>query len=331
MAKGGRIIDYALGMGQRVEDQAKAAQAVDFIQRNARRLDEETLFDEAAKVAQRALFDYTEKTPFERNLRVFWPFWSWMRNVTPAAARFVARNPSGAARAERAYQQIPGLFGFRPLNPEEQQFAPEYEKMGGALVRPTEDNRLMRIQGAGYTPFQTPQELLLDPGRALLNQFASQWKLPYELAANWDLFRNRAIDPSVGYDLGQRLLGETDVPTRIAEAFTGPPTWKKILQATPLSRYLKDFVSPVMKSVGLGDPSRGESSLLENALAMGTGFKAATVDPLRWKYYYERDKKQRIREIQKAIRYRAAVGDTRMVEELTRKLEEAVAEQAEAP
>jgi hypothetical protein len=96
-----------------------------------------------------------------------------------------------------------------------------------------------------------------------------------------------------------------------------------------MSRSIKDFVAPILKRGGLGDPTRGESSLLENARPMGTGVNAATVDPMRWKYYYERDKQQRIREIQKAIRFRAAAGDTRMVEELTRKLEEAVAEQAE--
>jgi hypothetical protein len=116
------------------------------------------------------------------------------------------------------------------------------------------------------------------------------------------------------------MLGRTDVPVRIGEQFLIPPYWKKIFQATPLSRYEKDIFNPIMKAVGLGDPSRPEMSIPEILAAAISGFRAAPQDPTRWAYYKKREGKKRENAIKRAINYAKKRGDIPMVERLNENL-----------
>jgi len=319
MAQGGKAIDYALGMGQRTEDQAKAAQALDFIKRNADKYggDFEKLFDDAARAAQRALFNYSERTPFEKSVKTFMPFFSWARNVIPAVAEFVITRPSSAGRWERMYELLPQLFGFRTLNEEEQANAPDYIRRAGMIMKDRPGRDPLGISLASYTPFQTPQDFLFSPGSFLLDQVASHWKAPYELMTNWDLFRKRPIDYSAtgpgGLSTTDLMLGRTDVPTRMGEQFLVPPYWKKIFQASPLSRYEKDIWNPVMKLAGLGDPSRPEMSTPEILAAMLSGFRAAPQDPTRWAYYKAKEGRRRENAVKRALNYAKRKGDIEMM------------------
>jgi hypothetical protein len=78
--------------------------------------------EDAAKLANKTLYDYTNLTPFLRNVRRFVPFMSWSANNIPAQVRLLLENPAKITRPLKVMKAARQEFGQNDTN------VPDYMK-----------------------------------------------------------------------------------------------------------------------------------------------------------------------------------------------------------
>lgn len=114
------LLRYGMAVGGTIEDNARLAHFID------RRLKGFTP-QEAAKSTKATLFDYTDLTPFERDVmkRIF-PFYTWTRKNIPVQIENMITKPGKTALIGKARRSIEQ--GQEPVTEDEAFFIPDYIK-----------------------------------------------------------------------------------------------------------------------------------------------------------------------------------------------------------
>ena len=189
-------INKAFAAGKTVENNARIALFID-------RLAKGDNIEDAAQMVRRALFDYADLSPFEqRYMKRIFPFYTWTRKNIPAQLHAVLQHPD---RANKINIIVGGIQRDVPkVNDDdiEQWAIDQFPIMLSG--KEAEDTHTF-ITALSYLPTAELNKIFTDP-ESFVN-FVGQMgtpllKVPFEIFANYDTFRERPID-------FMKQLGET--------------------------------------------------------------------------------------------------------------------------
>jgi len=132
---GSRVVDFGFRVNTAVEDNAKLMVALDYLRKNKdkhKSLNE--LIDASIQHGQNFLFDYTDMSRLEKQLKVVFPFYMWTRNMTGRALKDLASQPHRLAVLGRRFN-IAGedLLGGEILPDWERDIAPRLTRLSGGV------------------------------------------------------------------------------------------------------------------------------------------------------------------------------------------------------
>jgi len=339
MIKGEKAIDWGFRQGQKIEDHGRIGLAIDFVKKHRKEFDtmEQTL-DAAARHVNKFLFNYSELTQTEKNLKVLVPFYAWTRNMMGRTIKDIQGQPSRLARFSRVANKFPEMVGGRFLTPEEYESAPSYIQQGGATVAPwfeRPDQKEGMFLPAFFSPYSTPEQFyggiskggIQERARGLadwmLGQSAPQWKAIPELAMNFNTFTkqpiDRVADKGAGYQV-EPLLG-LRVPAMLKHGLKALPTGRYMQEAETLLGSLmpETFQNPYTA------PMTGKEALIWYLL----GAKASPHEPEKWRTYEEWKKTDYTRELQRRMQRAIEKGDEKGTEHYQNLLQEFYEKQGE--
>jgi len=207
------------GVGARIENHAKLINFVTWLERG---LDPA----QAAQRVQRALFDYDQLAPFERDImRRLFPFYTWTRKNLELSAKQLLQHP-GRMKAQLA-------IADQEAGPE-REMLPEYLR-GDFRVKIKGDGKLTYITGIDL-PFSSAVETAMGvPGRNAFRQTLSSMtpalKMFTELGTQRDLWTGRSLAErqSIGDVMGNVIEKLPDGTQKWLEfqkgSFEGEPTY----------------------------------------------------------------------------------------------------------
>jgi hypothetical protein len=207
------------GVGARIENHAKLINFVTWLERG---LDPA----QAAQRVQRALFDYDQLAPFERDvMRRLFPFYTWTRKNLELSAKQLLQHP-GRMKAQLAISD-------QETGPE-REMLPEYLR-GDFRVKIKGDGKLTYVTGIDL-PFSSAVETAMGvPGRNAFRQTLSSMtpalKAFIELGTQRNLWTGRSLTErqSVGDVMGnviEKLPSETQKWLEFQKgSFEGEPTY----------------------------------------------------------------------------------------------------------
>lgn len=176
---------------------------------------------QARAEVSKTLFDYVHGlSDFERKLRLYVPFYSWMRFNVPFQVNAIMNNP-----LKRPFVRLSEFVSFerdnqaaRKVDEFHKTVLPEFvNQMGGVPVRMGEDGNPEYLLLGSWVPTMQLESLMSVNGawNQALNMIAPYIKIPTEQAFNYDLFRKRVIESYPGET--QKFMGE-DVRRRLVHA-----------------------------------------------------------------------------------------------------------------
>lgn len=301
-------------MGQNVEDHARLAHFIDRLQKG-------DSIEEAAMSVKKYLFDYTQLTPFEKNvLKRFIPFYAWTRFNLPLQFLELVKQPK--------YATVMGKF---------QNFMESLsEETTGVEMEKEDMPRYLRDLYAVRLPFQVGREdrdvmLGVDlPIRDLNSIRPSEWfsmmtpflTVPFEQAANRNVYFGRDIESyegqtirAPGYVQGVfKMIQALDPDAPEAQMFnqianslgftigydelTGQP---EIRVPARSAHILNQFVA--IKNIGkLADFAMGESYDPFGVMSMLTGVTAASSTEQQRTHRDQYEQYQRLQDLVRKLR-----------------------------
>lgn len=194
-------------VGRLVEDNARIAH---FIEKTRGGMD----VKEAAGSVNKFLFDYSDLTPFERNVmkRVF-PFYVFSRKNVPLQLEQIFKQP---VKYKAVGDAIAGLQ-TNDLTPEEKRFMPDYisEKFGISVGKSKQGYPQM-LAGLGL-PLEDIAKLDR-PGKSVLDMLSPIPKTLAEKATGRSFFFDRAISDTSSYNATTKAVGSIPVLKQFLKA-----------------------------------------------------------------------------------------------------------------
>lgn len=278
-----KLVKAPRRVGNVVEDNARIAHFVEKIKGGAK-------FDEASKSVNKFLFDYSDVTPFERNVmkRIF-PFYTFSRKNIPMQLEQIFKQPK---KYKAIGDAISGLQSG-DLTPEEKRYMPDYitEKFGISVGK-SEKGYPQMLAGLGL-PLEDVSKAG-KPLKALLDMATPLLKTPTELATGKSLFYGSDIRDTSAYNATTKAIGGLPILKQLLEAKPAKSqqgdTYYKV---NPKRMYLLKAIAGRFVGTGekLTDVRKDIGSRLLNVL---TGVKIYTPD-------IEREKEKQIMEMLKEL------------------------------
>lgn len=146
--------------------------------------------EQAAQKVRDVQFDYSKTTPFEKNfaVRVF-PFYRWMRNNIPFQIKSFVNDPRKYEYLNKARLNAQQAVGLNEDN------VPDYMKQSFMMPVSGKNGKGSFL---GLNLPLTDLTKLSSPGKALVDAATPLLKTPTELAINFNMFRDKAIQKFQG-------------------------------------------------------------------------------------------------------------------------------------
>lgn len=211
-------------VGQTIEDNARIALFLDQVKKGAS-------YDKAAKHVQKYLFDYGDVSPFEQSvIKRTLPFYTWSRKNIPLQLESLVAHPERINKLNLAINNIEQATGGEALDPSEvpqyiTDAGPVYFGKGPQTAQAITLNNLIPLMDLGiFTKFLNTKSRPEGPTKGLDPMLGSMLsgvspiiKEPIEQIANYDTFKNRAIQEYGGEKAD--MLGIT-MPKRLAKTLS---------------------------------------------------------------------------------------------------------------
>ena len=330
---GARATNWGWRVGGNIEGNAKTGVAIDWLKKN--QPDFATLpeaqrarvLDKAARFAHDALIDYAGGTPFEKDMKLLFPFFPWMRGITGRTAELAVTHPERFARLNYGLNAM-----LQPLDERDKAVADPWINKGmpikGALgipfgKGPNGNPNIAMVNR--FLPFGDVEELARSPLNYLGSRFNPAIRAPMELAANYDTNMDRQIDPETSgpfssliapfrgknFTYARHKLFGSDIPAG----------FEYLLGMVPGARYLSE-----LRNIGSGsgltpDPYRQKMDPSELAAQYGIGGKFFEFDRNRQLLSRNWEYKKQIEQIRQNMTQAAKKGDASQVKEYTNQLQ----------
>jgi hypothetical protein len=240
-------------VGQTVEDNARIALFLDQVKKGSS-------YDQAGKHVQKYLFDYGDVSPFEQStIKRIMPFYTWSRKNIPLQLEAIVAHPERVNKLGLGISNIEQAAGVQPPDPTEvpqyiTDSGPVYVGKGEQTVQAVTLNNLIPFMDLGiFTKFLNTKTQPegpakgLDPRLGSILSGASPFiKEPIEQLANYDTFRNKAIQEYEGQQ--SDMLGIT-MPTRLAKTLSNIVVISEIDRLNPAGIFGTQTVDPVTGNV----------------------------------------------------------------------------------
>lgn len=231
------VINKAFAAGKTVENNARLALFID-------QLNKGKSLDDAGDMVRKTLFDYSDLSEFEkRYAKRIMPFYTWSRKNIPAQLEAAMKHPDRAQKLNILVGNMQNGVQSIDENDVEQWAKNQFPIF---LNEKDSDKYYTFVTAMSYLPtaelervFQDPEEI-----KKMMGDMTSPvLKVPFELFANYNLFRDEVIDFSQeGFGIGKGDGGEGIYPfradtTRGSEEFLGirvTPKEKHILSSLVL-------------------------------------------------------------------------------------------------
>lgn len=280
---GRKIAKTPRRVGTAIEDNARVAHFLEKVRKG-------NSFDEAAKSVNKFLFDYSDLTPFERNVmkRIF-PFYTFSRKNVPLQFEQVFKQP----RKYKAVADAVAGLQSGDLTPEEKRYMPDYitETFGISVDRgPGGEPQMLAGLGLPLEDVQKGGE----PLKSLLDMASPLLKTPAEVATGRSFFYDSDIEDTSAYNATTEAIG--DVPG-LKQFLSAEKATNKAgnvyYRVDPKRMYLLKALAGRFVGTGekLTDTRKSVLSRLMNAL---TGVKIYTPD-------IEKEKERKITEMLKEL------------------------------
>ena len=247
-------------IGEPIENNGRLAAALWWLDKNVRGRATVKDLHEAAYFAQRALFDYSDLSSFERNvLKTIMPYWAFHRNMVRRLLKDLITQPHRLGRMERV-----GEYVFSTPTEEELRDAPDYLRQNAPVTgvgpihfgRGEEGPRTALV--GRFNPYTIADQLL---GGGLKNMGQYGWNLliPFlkagpEMGWNYQVHSGQPIDrtvatmpPSVS-DRSQLELGMLGpllgTPTESRQEMLGanlPNYWQYFMGLLPTASFTRQL------------------------------------------------------------------------------------------
>ena len=250
-----------------------AMEAGGFLEDNRRlglflhRLKKGDSYSEAAKAVTKALFDYNDITPIEKQIRTYAiPFYTWFRKNIPYQAEMLLRKPGKVALLPKIKGHMEGYYDSRV--PES--LVPDYMKHGFPINMGRNDQgkeRFALLQN--WIPTTDLFSFLTDPsgfGQSALGSLNPLIKVPLEQSWNKDFFFGNPIDTLRSEEDPFRMFHGNERTNYLGQNIsTTARKWSEIL---PITRLLStaDRLNPL----GVLDAPSGYSPMMINPDAVKT-------------------------------------------------------------
>ena len=297
-------VNKAFEAGKMVENNARLALFIDGIAKGIKKaggrgpIDSSKILDDAAMNVRKALFDYSDLSTVEKDwMKRLMPFYTWTRKNIPAQLQAIAEHPD---RANKLNILVAGMQrGAENIDSND---VDEWVKQQFPIFLKAEDSEKYHtfITAMSYVPTAELERIFRSPKDVayLATQMGTPLiKVPIEILANWDFFRNKPIDV-LSYETN-RKFGEgifKSVPGLTgSKSFLGvkvTPHQKHLLQSLVLLGEI-DRLNPLgifgteKEKSWAGAPREGkdilESSRWIRALTGARIYKRKKGEAKRWK------------------------------------------------
>jgi len=151
--------------------------------------------DGAASMVKKALFDYSDLSPFERTvMKRVMPFYTWSRKNIPAQIKALWSNPERARKVDILRHNIEHEEG----RPDAANVYDFYNKGVPIYLGETERGEVWEMYRLlNYLPI-ADIERLTEGGQAIQEMTTPLIKAPYEMMRNYDTFRRQQIEKYKG-------------------------------------------------------------------------------------------------------------------------------------
>jgi len=236
-------------VGQTVEDNARIALFLDQVKKGAD-------YDKAAKHVQKYLFDYGDVSSFEQSaIKRVMPFYTWSRKNIPLQLEAIVAHPERVNKLGLAINNIEQAANVTPPDPTEvpqyiTESGPVYVGQGEGTVQAVTLENLIPFMDLGiFTKFLNTQTQPSGPTRGLdtklgtlLSGVSPFLKEPIEQLANYDTFRNRAIQQ---YEGQKADMFGIEMPVRLAKTLSNIVVLSEIDRLNPSGLFGERLVDPV--------------------------------------------------------------------------------------
>lgn len=180
-----------------------------FVEKNKGNFSDEILYKKAADKVREVQFDYSQVTPFERNVvaRVL-PFYRWMKNNIPFQIRQIVNDPRKYEYLNKARLNAQEVTGLNEEN------IPDYMKESFAIPITGEGGKGKML---GLNLPLGDLTKLSRPGKTVVDSISPLLKTPVELATNYNTFRGKKIQNFEGQQKQYDVFGkEFGIPVKAA-------------------------------------------------------------------------------------------------------------------
>lgn len=284
-------------VGSVIEDNARIAHFLHFRQLGYSA-------DDAARSVKKFLFDYADLSPTEQNIfkRVF-PFYTWTRKNVPLQLENLILQPEKFAAIPKVIKEIEAGVA----EPKTDKYMSDYITENVPVkIRTTEGKTEYFLLG-NWLPAAQAIDILSQPFENMVMMATPFVKTPIEQWANKSLFfKNTLGEPSkIEYYYKQ--------PTE----FIGIEMRKKAANLLRNIRILNDLNKLIQT------PAKDEATNSWTVRLLSVFFgRAATYEPSKAKYFYQRETQERIGELEAAIKKAKKLGQKENVNRLLEELKE---------
>lgn len=320
-------------VGSKTEGDMKAAVVLDWLKTNAPdwqglpAKERGRVLDQAAQVGHDALLNYSREamTPFTRDASALFPFLGWNLGILKRTGELAATKPQVLANQGRLLDAA-----LMPMSPEEENIADPWVRESGPIVGAlgskfgtNEKGLPTMFQTARFLPQGVVEQFAKRPMDAALSWVNPYIKTPFELIANYSMFKNRPLDitaASFPENLANPILqaaGSTNAPYELASnryfGASVPAAYESVMNLLPQMRHIREINA--MGANRLWDnPAQEPTSAIETGMNYLAGGKMYPYDISRYQKNRKWEAEQQERRIKANRKYAAQMGDMGKVE-----------------
>jgi len=292
LARGGRKV------GVTVEDYSRLTHFIDVFKKTAD-------FDNAAEEAFKYLFDYSELTPFWRNVaNRAMPFGTWLRKNTALQFEQLIKQPGKYAAIPKGKKFIES---FSEAEKPDETYLPEWQKKELAIRLPIKDKEGNFIYARLDLPYLGISDV--SDWRTLMGSITPAVKVPTELIMGKELFTGKNIEIYPGYTAS--VPGYIGVlPDWIKKRLgvvraKNPKTGKIEERMNPYAAYILRQ-NPLMSKIGklIPFPSETQYQTISRPYSAASILGGIDINPYDVKYrkkVYEKEQKELLRIYKKRL------------------------------
>lgn len=274
-------------------------------------------FSEAIKSTERALFNYSKLTDFERTvMRRLIPFYTFMKKNAEFQTQVLLHRPVKTANQFKAIRGVGDTF-FEPVDEEDREGLPTFiqEGIGFKLPGQNQFGQEQFLAGLGlpieefFGRFSGEDGIIWNAVRSVVEGANPTIKFPIERITGVDIFRGRPITEITNADDFNSFIDM--MPNTVAEQFKdwidyreikNAPVYKNGVRVGTKSKYVADPyklhffrnlpTARFLSSAGVA--SEPESTTATKILRLGTGAKPYAIDEEQQKFYKDLERKREL-------------------------------------